>query len=187
MAEKQYTELRTVLTDLNTKSPRNSESQNAITCGEAVALIRASNLSQNERNALCNAALGSANPTGWYYQNNGIQAAITLLEQYENQEEKTPASTGGWQTLNRANLKNLVSDGAIFSVEFVKRSNGQLRKMVCRMGVKKYLKGGGKAYKSKTYDLLTVFDMKNKGYRSIPVDAIQRLCVNGQVFTFAGV
>ena len=85
---------------------------------------------------------------------------------------------------NRTNLRNLVSDGGIFSVEFIKRSNGQLRKMVCRLGVKKHLKGGQKAYSTKVHNLLTVFDMENKGYRSIPVEAIQRLSVNGQTFSF---
>ena len=86
---------------------------------------------------------------------------------------------------NRTNLRNLVADGGIFSVEFIKRSNGQLRKMVCRLGVKKHLKGGQKAYSTKAHNLLTVFDMENKGYRSIPVDAIQRISVNGQTFSFA--
>jgi WYL domain-containing protein len=88
---------------------------------------------------------------------------------------------------NLSNLSNLVSDGTIFSVEFIKRSNGELRKMVCRLGVKKHLRGGNKAYDSKQYNLLTVFDMEQKGYRSIPVDAIQRLSVNGQTFNFSGV
>lgn len=86
--------------------------------------------------------------------------------------------------LNRANLRNLVSDGMIFSVEFVKRTDGKLRKMVCRLGVRKHLKGGTKAYDPKQHDLLCVFDMENEGYRSIPVDAIRRLSVNGQTFSF---
>ena len=90
-------------------------------------------------------------------------------------------------SINLKNLKNLVSDGTIFSVEFIKRSNGELRKMVCRLGVKKHLRGGDKAYDAKHHNLLTVFDMEKGGYRSIPVDAIQRLCVNGQAFSFGEV
>ncbi|SFL24154.1 hypothetical protein SAMN05216302_104620 [Nitrosomonas aestuarii] len=88
---------------------------------------------------------------------------------------------------NLFNLQNLVSVGAIFSVEFIKRSNGELRKIVCRLGVKKLLCGGEKAYDSKQHNLLTVFDMENGGYRSIPVEAIQRLSVNGQTIGFAEV
>ncbi len=57
--------------------------------------------------------------------------------------------------------------------------------MVCRLGVKKHLRGGSKAYDSKQHNLLTVFDMENEGYRSIPVDSIQRLNVNGQTFNFS--
>lgn len=86
---------------------------------------------------------------------------------------------------NLTNLQNLVSDGSIFSVEFIKRTDGSHRKMACRLGVKKHLKGGQKAYNATDKGLLTVFDMEKKGYRSIPVDAIQRLSVNGQVFNFA--
>ena len=85
---------------------------------------------------------------------------------------------------NLSNLQNLVSDGSIFSVEFIKRTDGGLRKMVCRLGVKKYLKGGSKAYDTRKHNLLTVFDMENKGYRSIPVEAIRQLTVGGQTFSF---
>ena len=87
--------------------------------------------------------------------------------------------------LNRANLRNLVSDGAIFGVEFIKRSDGTLRKMVCCLGVRKHLKGGANAYDPKQHDLLCVFDMEKDGYRSIPVDAVRRLSVNGHTFSFA--
>lgn len=86
---------------------------------------------------------------------------------------------------NRKNLKGLVSSGSIFNVEFIKRTTGELRSMTCRRGVTKTLKGGKKAFSDSSKDLLTVYDTKAKGYRSIPVDAIQKLCVNGQVFSFA--
>ena len=86
---------------------------------------------------------------------------------------------------NYSNLSKLVSDGQIFSVEFIKRSTGELRKMTCRMGVKKYLRGGSKAYNSKAKNLLTVYSLDSEGYRSIPVENIRRLTVSGQSFTFA--
>lgn len=87
--------------------------------------------------------------------------------------------------LNRANLKNLVSPGSIFNVKFIKRTTGELRSMTCRMGVQKHLKGGKKGFSDKQKHLLTVFDMQAKGYRSIPVDGIQHLSINGQSFSFA--
>ena len=96
----------------------------------------------------------------------------------------TQISTTVDTQFNLSNLQNLVSDGGIFSVEFIKRSTGELRKMTCRLGVKKHLKGGSKAYNPKKHNLLTVFDMQAKGYRSIPVDAVQKLSINGQTFSF---
>jgi len=95
-------------------------------------------------------------------------------------------ATNNLPQFNLANLHNLVADGAIFSVEFIKRTDGSLRKMVCRLGVKKHLKGGSKAYDAKAKNLLSVFDMEKEGYRSIPVEAIQRISVHGQTFNFAG-
>lgn len=88
---------------------------------------------------------------------------------------------------NYSNLSNLVNGGKIFSVTFVKRTTGELRQMRCRMGVKKHLKGGSKAYDPKAKNLLSVFDMEAKGYRSIPVEAIRSLSIGGQTFNFEGV
>lgn len=95
-------------------------------------------------------------------------------------------STTNIPQFNLSNLQNLVSDGSIFSVEFIKRTDNQLRKMLCRLGVKKHLRGGDKAYNPKKHNLLTVFDMNKKAYRSIPVNAIQKISINGQTFNFLG-
>jgi len=87
---------------------------------------------------------------------------------------------------NLRNLTALVSDGKTFTVEFIKRTTGELRTMNCRLGVKKFLRGGKMAYSPAEKQLLTVFDMKAKSYRTIPVEGIQRVSVGGQTFHFAG-
>ena len=87
---------------------------------------------------------------------------------------------------NRNNLSKLVGDGKIFSLVFIKRSTGTERHMTCRLGVTKHLRGGNRAYDPAQHNLLNVFDMDAKGYRSIPVEAIQRLSVGGQTFEFWG-
>lgn len=51
------------------------------------------------------------------------------------------------------------NDHRIFSVAFVKKTDGTLRHMECRYGVKKHLKGGEAAYDPKDYDLTFVFDI----------------------------
>lgn len=75
-------------------------------------------------------------------------------------------------------IKN--SNGKIISLEFKKRTPPHdLRQMVCRTGVKKHLKGGEKAYSDKDKDLISVFDMKEQGYRSIPIEGILRIKQDG--------
>jgi hypothetical protein len=70
----------------------------------------------------------------------------------------------------------------IFYVEYTKRTTGELRKMTCRKGVKKHLKGGEKAYSDREYDLMTVFDMDKVGYRAINLREVKRLTINKEQF-----
>lgn len=77
----------------------------------------------------------------------------------------------------------LASNGRIVGVEFIKRSDGTIRRMQCRLGVTSHLKGdlgSGPAYNAREHGLLTVFDMApGKGYRSIPTEGITQVSVNG--------
>jgi len=68
-------------------------------------------------------------------------------------------------------LRNLIGN-KIATVTFVKRHTGELRRMNCRLGVTRYLKGTGPAYDASAHKLLTVFDMQKKAYRSIPVENV---------------
>jgi hypothetical protein len=72
------------------------------------------------------------------------------------------------------------TEGRIFSVEFRKRSDGTLRQMVARTGVKSHLKGGKPAYNFSDKGLLSVFDMQEGGYRCIPTEGILRIKINGE-------
>lgn len=73
--------------------------------------------------------------------------------------------------------------GRIFSVIFTKK-DGADRKMTCRLGVKKHLKGGTPAYDPSEYDLLWVFDIEKNAYRSVNLATIKQLHVDGQVIVF---
>jgi hypothetical protein len=81
-------------------------------------------------------------------------------------------------------IKKLVEQtkGRIFSVEFIKRTDNTFRKMLCRTGVRKYIRGGGRNYSPEKKNLLSVFDMKKIGYRMIPVENILEIRVNGQTY-----
>ncbi len=206
MATDHYTNLIEQLKSI----PRgNSEGANERGKNQAIQYVTNSDLSDNEKQSIIQAIVKSANPSGWYTVNNGVNAAIETLNTLRaniTASEQRSSETNGKPlirkrndnnalthhqsistTFNRRNLKNLVSDGKIFSVEFVKRSTGELRTMTARLGVRKHLQGSKKAFNPAQHNLLTVFDMDAKGYRSIPVEAIQGLTVGGQTFDFARV
>lgn len=75
----------------------------------------------------------------------------------------------------------LATNGKIFRVNFKKRSTGETRKMVARLNVISHRKGGDRAYDPKVYDLMTVFDMQKREYRSIPLDAVEELQAGAKV------
>lgn len=82
--------------------------------------------------------------------------------------------------MNKTQIKKLVGN-KFFTVTFTK-ANGELRTMNARLGVTKHLQGGTKKYDKQ--NLLTVFDVTKKGYRTVNIDAIQELRANGQVLRF---
>lgn len=74
-------------------------------------------------------------------------------------------------------FKKLVGN-KIFSVEFIKK-DGSLRKMVCRLGVKKHLKGGELGYDAEALNYLTVFDLQSEEYRTINVNTLKTITFEG--------
>lgn len=56
-------------------------------------------------------------------------------------------------------LKRAASGGKIFSVDFIKRSNGERRHMTCRNKVTKGLVGGQLPYNATAKQLFPVMDM----------------------------
>lgn len=67
--------------------------------------------------------------------------------------------------------------GRIMTVKFIKRTNGEIRVMNCRLGVTSHLRGGAQTYDPKSRSLLTVFDMQKGQYRNINLDNV--LEING--------
>lgn len=64
------------------------------------------------------------------------------------------------------------SKGKFFTVEFVKRTTGEIRKMNCRTGVSKGVTGVGKLYEPEEKGLITVWDTQAKNFRSISLEGI---------------
>lgn len=72
-------------------------------------------------------------------------------------------------------FKQFVGDnGKLFSVTFTKL-DGSERKMVARLDVKKYLKGGSTRYNPASRNNIIVFSMKDDAYRTISIDRLLRV------------
>ena len=89
------------------------------------------------------------------------------------------------KTINRDKAKQLIegTKGQIFSGLFIKK-NGQHRLINARTGVTKHLKENAKPrpYNPIKYDLITVFDMNNKGYRMLNLNTLQTLIINKIIY-----
>ncbi len=82
--------------------------------------------------------------------------------------------------ITRETIKDMVGD-KFFTVEFLKK-DGELRRMNCRLGVKKHLKGG-RDNVVHIPTLLPVYDLKAKGYRNINLKTLLNITVDGVFYT----
>ena len=82
-------------------------------------------------------------------------------------------------TINRTRAKELIKDskGLIFAATFTKK-DGSHRLMNARL--KKYIsKTGRKApYKAEDFNLIPIYDMKSKGWRSLNLNTLITLSIN---------
>ena len=87
------------------------------------------------------------------------------------------------KTINKTKPKELIkeSKGKIFSTTFLKK-DGSHRLMNARL--KKYIsKTGRKApYKAENYDLIPIYDMKSKGWRSLNLNTLITLSINKEKY-----
>jgi hypothetical protein len=80
--------------------------------------------------------------------------------------------------MNKQELKDMVK-GKFFTVEFTK-NDGTIRKMNARLGVNKYVTGKGKKFNDDNYNLVTVYDLKKKEYRSFKLDRLKTIKFKGE-------
>lgn len=78
-------------------------------------------------------------------------------------------------------MKTLIDStkGKFFVVKFVKKDL-TVRRMVCRLGVKKGLTGTGRTWEKE--NLITVYDVVNKGYRNVNLETIQSIKCGNVLF-----
>jgi len=88
------------------------------------------------------------------------------------------------KVLQRSEAISLIkkSNGKIFTACFRKRTDNKMRIMNCRLGVTKGIKGTGNNIDKVKHELLTVYDMQAKAFRSIPIPNIVNLTIDGQMY-----
>ena len=88
------------------------------------------------------------------------------------------------KTITRDEAKKLIHEtgGRVFSAIFVKK-DGTDRKMNCRLGVRKGVKGVGRKFNPADYDLIGVFDMQKDAHRMINIKTLRAIQINKQVYT----
>ena len=180
------TNYKALIEQLNTISNEPSDFGNRQGYSRARQFFIDSDLPESEKETVRNALHEAADTNqGWHYNSNGVRGAIKAITELDaaNDDSFNPEPP---KSLTAAQLTEKVSDGRIFGVSFIKRTTGELRTMSCRLGVKKFLRGGKLSYTSAVKQLFTVFSMRDKGYRCIPLDAIQRVSVSGQKYQVMG-
>ena len=87
------------------------------------------------------------------------------------------------KTIDRDTAKQYIykTNGKIFSAVFTKK-DGEKRKMVCRQGVAKYVKGVGLKFKPEEHSLIGVFDMHKHAYRFININTLEQIKVEGKTY-----
>lgn len=179
MAKANYTAL---IEQLKTVSNPPSDSGNRRGYSQARAFIKESDLSDAQKELVSDELHKAADTNkGYHYNSNGVHGALKAIESLvaANDDSHDPEPP---TTLSASELTNMVKGGRIFGVSFIKRTTGELRTMTCRLGVKKFLRGDKLSYSPAEKRLLTVFSMRDKGYRSIPLDSIERVSVGGRSF-----
>jgi hypothetical protein len=75
--------------------------------------------------------------------------------------------------MNTTQVRKIVGN-KIFSATFTKK-DGTERKMLCKLGVKKHLKGGVKKYDTESLNYLTVYSLDSRGYRTINLNTLKSI------------
>lgn len=103
-------------------------------------------------------------------------------EEIPEPEAPTPETPSGPLTKDEA--KQLIKDtkGKFFTATFVKRTNGAMRTMNCRLGVKAYLAGGVLPYNPEEKGLIPVYSIQDRGYRMINLETLTKLKIGNNEY-----
>mgnify|MGYP005990180487 CR=1 FL=1 len=87
------------------------------------------------------------------------------------------------KSLSIEDVIDMVSNGKVFSANFIKKEDDTERTMNCRTGVVKHVKGKGRNFDPIAANLISVFDMNKNGYRFINFDGLNWIKIGGKKYT----
>lgn len=76
-----------------------------------------------------------------------------------------------------------IVENDFYSITFVKKTTGEVRKMSCRQNVTKHSKGGVNVCAGKD-DLLSTYSLDSKGYRTVNLSGVIEICHGGKTVKF---
>ena len=85
------------------------------------------------------------------------------------------------KTMRKIVMGDASDSGKIFTVTFEKK-DGSLRTMNCRGRVYNHLAGGQKTWEPRDFNMINVWDIHNRGYRTVNANTVKVLKHRG--FTF---
>ncbi len=120
-------------------------------------------------------------------------AESLINEEFLAEYMADPSGSGTSRFMKESEVIDLFkkANGTLVSVTFVKRTNGEVRKMLARTSVKKGVKGVGLKFNPKNKKLIGVYDFQKvregadpwKCYRFVPIDAVLSMRVRGKTYT----
>ena len=81
-------------------------------------------------------------------------------------------------------FKQLRESGHFFKAAFIKKTNNELRIMVCRFGVKKHVNGKGLKFDPLSKGLLPVWDSEKMAYRMLNLNSLMTIHYAGDTYQF---
>lgn len=86
--------------------------------------------------------------------------------------------------ISRERASEFIADetsGLFFCAYFVKK-DGTMRRMICRRGVRAYLRGGSQPYDPSSRGLVTVWDVEKRSYRMINLRTLVSFNIHGATY-----
>lgn len=86
--------------------------------------------------------------------------------------------------MNAKRARQVISEtsGRWFTVDFTKRTNGELRTINGRIDAKKYVKGNYYNFEPRNYNLYPVYVASLDEYRLIPLEGVKSIRANKRVY-----